>query len=194
MAMTQAQILIDFEEEVGEAFGAVSDADVIRWFNLGQSRLRRKYEKVAEIVWTAALRSVALPTDYLGFGRLTVNAGISPEPWYVFGDTLILQDPGGASSAGGARLHYYSEWPNVTAAAPSQLTTVEDQACMNFALHRFFKKLLSNHSHYARFAALVGQETMEREWMKQESDRYYQDFLDARDDTPSLPPAFFYEG
>ena len=75
----------------------------------------------------------------------------------------------------------------------SPLTYQEDYACINYMLSRFYKKLSSNRAFYKRYATLVGQNAVSMADLQAEADRYYQDFLDAREETKRVAPAFSYE-
>jgi len=75
----------------------------------------------------------------------------------------------------------------------SPLTYQEDYACINYMLSRFYKKLSSNRAFYKRYATLVGQNAVSMADLQAEADRYYQDFLEAREETKRVAPAFSYE-
>jgi hypothetical protein len=75
----------------------------------------------------------------------------------------------------------------------SLLTYQEDYAIIYFMLSRFYKKLSSNRAFYKRYATMVGQNAISMADLQAEADRYYQDFLDAREETKRVAPAFSYE-
>jgi hypothetical protein len=192
MAMTQAQLVLAFQEEAGDVTSLASTIEITRWFNAGQARLLRKFEKTADITWAAAVRSVALPADFVQMRKLVLAAETVGEEWQQFGDELVIDHHDGASAAGGARLYYYAEWPDVTDSVSSSLTKVEDVACLHYALSRFYKKLSSNRAYYKRYATLVGANAVSERDIQDEADRWYNDFLDAREDVKPPPPESYY--
>ena len=46
---------------------------------------------------------------------------------------------------------------------------------------------------YTRYSTLLGQNAVSMADLQQEYERYYQDFIDSREDVEPKPPAYFYE-
>jgi len=195
MAWDDAVYVAAFDAEAGVVASLATAAQKVLWFNESQARLLKYKPTTADITWLAADRSVALPTDFVELQKLVTTIGNEPQPWRVLGKTLVLDSSDGAGAAGGGRLYYWAEWPLlVIGGADSQVSNAQDYACLHYALSRFFRRLSSNRMYYKRYATLVGQNAVSVSDLQQESDRYYQDFLEARDDSQPIPPAFFFEG
>lgn len=194
MAWTSANYILSFDAEAGAVASLATTAQKILWFNEGQARLLKYSPLTDDITWLAADRSVALNSDFVEMQKIIFAAGVSHEPWRVFGQTLVTDDPGGASAAGSARVYYWADWPVLTNGGSSSLNAAHDYACLYYALHRFYKLLSSNRFYYKRYATLVGANVVTASDLQQEADRYYQDFLDSREDNHPVPPAFYFEG
>lgn len=184
----------NFDAVVGATLSGLSTAaQELLWFNEGQSRLNKYRPRTQDITWALADRSVNLASDFVSLQKLVTTSGNIAQPWRVFGQTLVLDDSDGASEAGGGRVYYWAEWPEMTAAVDSSLPLALDYACLYYAVSRFYKLLSSNRAYYKRYATQVGANAVSMSDLQQEADRYYQDFLDAREDHRPEPPAFFFE-
>jgi hypothetical protein len=201
MSLTDTEIVAAFDAEVGTTLAALAtSAQKIKWFNEGVQRhasvTGRWKPKTHDITWAAADRSVTLNTDFVALDKIVTTVGYRTQPWRVFGETLVMDDSDGATEAGGARVYYWAEWPLLTTSpsTTSGLTYQEDYLIVSFCLFRFYKYLTSNRAYYKRYATLVGQNAVSLGDLQQEADRWYQDFIDGREETQRNPPAFFYEG
>ena len=193
MAWSDDDYTTAFDTEAGDISTLATAAQKIQWFNEGQERLLRRKRDFTDITWSAAARSVDLPADFVSLAAIVFDTTSSIEPWRVWGQQFITSDPDGASGDGSARVYYYSEFAAMTTATTAtELSKAQDYACMYYALHRFYKKLASNRAFYKRYATLVGQNAVSLSDLQQESDRYYQDFLDSREDLEPEAPAYFY--
>lgn len=74
----------------------------------------------------------------------------------------------------------------------SELNVQMDYACLYYALHLFYKRLASNRAFYKRYSTLVGANSVTMGDLQNEADRYYQEFLDAREDFTPLPAALYH--
>lgn len=194
MAWSDDTYITAFDAEAGDVSGLATSAQKIIWFNEAQARLLRRRPTYADITWLAGDRSVALNSAFVKLDKIVWNDGTTPEPWRVWGETLVLDDPNGAVGDGGARVFYWAEWTEMTTVTTAtDLNISQDYACLYYALSRFYKKLASNRAYYKRYATLVGQNAVTMTDLQQEADRYYQDFLEARQDLEPDPPAFFYD-
>ncbi len=194
MAWSRASYETAFDAEAGDIVSLATQALKIIWFNEGQARLLKRRMTYTDLTWAAAARSVALPTDFVQLDKLVWNDGSTEEPWRVWGETLVLDDYAGASGAGGARCFYWAEFTEmVTGTTATDLNISMDYACLYFALHRFYKRLASNRAYYKRYSTLAGGNAVSMGDLQNEADRYYQDFLDAREDVEPNPPAYFYD-
>ena len=199
MALTDTEIIAAFDTEVGTTLAALATAGEKRqWFNEGVNKLasgiNRWKPKTHDITWALADRSVTLNTDFIALDKITTTAGYRSQPWRVFGETLVLDDSDGATQAGAARVYYWAEWPLLTAASTSPLTYQEDYLIKDFMLSRFYNKLASNRLFYKRYATMVGQNAVSVVDLQNESDRHFVNFIDGREETVRVPPAYFYEG
>lgn len=194
MAITSANFVTSFDAEAGAVASLATTAQKILWFNEGQARLLKFLPSTDDITWAAAARSVALNSDFVEAQKIVFDDGVTHQAWRVFGQTLVTDDPEGASAAGTARVYYWAEWPALTDGGTSSLSSALDYACLYYALHRFYKLLSSNRFYYKRYATLVGANAVSSSDLQQEADRYYQDFLDSREDAHPVAPAFFFEG
>lgn len=194
MAWTRTAYVAAFDAEAGDIASLAVEAQKVLWFNEGQSRLLRRKPSESAIGWAQGDTEVPLPADFIQMDKVVEDDGVTPQPWRVWGENLVMDDSEGASQNGTARLFYWAEWPEMltTGVLPTELNLSQDYACLYFALHRFYKKLASNRAYYKRYATLVGQNAVSMTDLQQESDRYLQDFLDARADLEPDPPAFFY--
>lgn len=193
MTWIQADFVTAFDTEAADVAALATTAQKTQWFNEGQGRLMRWRPMTADKTWAAADRTIALPSDFVQLDKLVLDTGsVYEDPWRVFGANLVLENSDGAMAAGSARLYYWAAWPALSGSQASLLTQSLDYACMYYALSRFYKRLSSNRAYYKRYATLVGQNAVSMTDLQQESDRYYQDYLDARDDEAPTPPAFAY--
>lgn len=191
--MTGTAIATAFGEEAGDASSLATNAEIWRWFSEGQARLNRYLEKSTTLAWSAAALTVALPADFVSISKIDYDSGVTDQPFRIFGRSLIIDEPEGASADGTARLHYWAERPEIDAGADVSVGILqEDYACVYFALHRFFRKLASNRVQYKRYSTLLGANAVSVADLQNESDRLLQDFRDARADLPQPPPASFY--
>ena len=195
MAITDTEYVTAFDAEAGAVSTLATTAQKILWWNQGLARLGKYKPKTQDVTWAAADRSVTLSSDFVELDKLVTTVDYVPQPWRVFGETLVLDTSEGASQAGGARVYYWADWPPMTSAPAytSPLLYEEDYALMFFALSRFYKRLASNRAYYKRYATMVGANAVSMTDLQQEADRYYQDFLESREDVKKVPPAFFYE-
>lgn len=191
---SETTMVASFDAEAGDIATLATTTQKRLWFNEGMARLLRRKPKSQDITWTALARSVALASDFVQLDKIVVDDAVTIEPWRVWGETLVLDDPLGATGAGTARVYYWGEWPEMAAQGGqvSELNLSQDYACLYYALSRFYRKLSSNRGYYKRYSTLVGQNAVTMSDLQQEADRYYQDFLDARDDLEPDPPAFFF--
>jgi hypothetical protein len=182
-----------FDAEAGDISTLATAAQKIIWFNEGQARLNRLKASFEDVTWAAEDRSVPLPADFVRLDKIVADEGVSMDPWRVWGNYLVLDDPEGATEVGTARVYYWASWAEMTTATTAtELTLAQDYACLYYALSRFYRKLSSNRAYYKRYATLVAQNAVSMTDLQQEADRYYQDFLDAREDLVPDPPASFY--
>jgi hypothetical protein len=194
MAWSDDTYITSFDAEAGDISTLATAAQKIIWFNEAQARLLRRKPLTDDITWLAADRTVALNADFVQMDKIVWSDGSSAEPWRVWGENLIIDDEDGASASGGARVYYWGEWTEMTTATTAtDLSLSQDYTCLYYALSRFYRKLSSNRAYYKRYATLVGQNAISMSDLQQEADRYYQDFLDAREDFEPNPPAYFYD-
>jgi hypothetical protein len=193
MAWSDDLYIVSFDAEAGDIASLATAAQKILWFNEAQARLLRLKPAYVDATWTAADRSCGDLTGIRKLDRITYNGGTTPEPWRLWGTDLVLDDPAGASGTGGGRIFYWKDWTAMTTSTTAtDLNVSQDYACLYFALSRFYRKLASNRAYYKRYSTLVGQNAVTMTDLQQEADRYYQDFLDAREDVEPDVPAFYY--
>lgn len=195
--MWSAEDMIEaFDASVPLLVDLATDEEKVQWFNQGQARFRRP--TTMEIEWSQGDREIILPNDFLAVDKLLPDEGVTPQPWNVFGRRLVLDDPDGASADGTARLHYWGEFPEIALdpAVDSEMTTAQDNACLSFALARFYRKLASNRLLYTRYSTLVGQNGLSTRALQREGDRHFERFLDEEQDATLhlAAPAYYYEG
>lgn len=185
--------ITSFDAEAGDISTLASSAQKILWFNEAQARLLRQKQSYEDVTWAEGDRSIPLPADFLRLDKVIADSGTNLDSWRVWGNYLVLDDSEGATRDGDARVFYWASWADMTTATTAtELTTAQDYACMYYALSRFYRKLSSNRAYYKRYATLVGQNAVTMTDLQQEADRYYQDFLDTREDLDPDPPALFY--
>jgi len=194
MSWSRADYEAAFDAEAGDAASLADQSVRILWYNEGQARLLRKKASNVDVTWAKAAREVPTVAMFLQLDKIVWNDGTTPESFRVWGESLILDDPKGTSAAGGARLYYWSEFtPMDVSTSATETTPTEDFACLYYALSRFYRRLASNRSIYTRYSTLLGQNAVSMGDLQQEYERYYQDFIDSREDVEPKPPAYFYE-
>jgi hypothetical protein len=195
MSWSDDAMVTAFDSEVGVLSTLATAAQKIQWWNEGQARLGYYLPSVEDVTWAVGDRSIALPAGFVRLDKLVTDDGDIPQPWRVYGSQLVMDDPIGATAAGGARLYYHGEFtPMTTATTATELTTAQDHACLYYALSRFHRLLSASRAYYKRYATIVGQNASTVSDLQQEAERYYQDYLDAREDIQPLPPAHAYNG
>jgi hypothetical protein len=182
-----------FDAETGEASCLVDRAMRIVWYNEGQARLVRKKASYVDVTWAAGDREVAVSPTFLQLDKIVWDTDTISESFRVWGNSLIIEDPAGAAADGGARIYYWAEFtPMVAGTTATETTSTEDFACLYYALSRFYRRVASNRSIYTRYSTLLGQNAVSMADLQQEYERYYQDFIDSREDVEPKPPAYFY--
>lgn len=193
MAWSDDDFITAFDSEAGDISGLAVASQKIQWFNEGQSRLLRRKPAWIDVTWAATDRSIPLPADFVTLDRFIPDDGSAEYPWRVWGNFLLLDDPNGAASLGTGRVFYWAEWTPMTGATvATDLPILHDYACLYYALSRFYRRLSSNRAYYKRYATLVGANAVTMTDLQQEADRYYQDFLDAREDVEPDPGTPFF--
>lgn len=194
MAWSDDEYILSFDAEAGDIFTLATAAQKILWFNEGQARLNRYAARSLDVTWAATDRSIPMSGDFVALEKIVPNSGSHAEPWRVYGNALVIDDPLGPGEAGSARVYYWGEWAVMTTVTTAtELSLAQDYACLYYALSRFYKKIASNRAFYKRYATLVGQNAVSMTDLQQEADRYYQDFLESRADFAPDPAAFFYD-
>lgn len=197
MAWSDDTFITAFDAEIGELASVspalATSAQKILWFNEGQSRLRIHKASTIDVIWAAGDREIPLPADFIKLDKFVPDEDADNYPWRVWGNFLILDDPEGAEEPGTGRVYYWGNWEEMTAATvATELTLAQDYACLYYALSRFYRRLSSNRMYYKRYSTLVKQNAVTPTDLQQEADRYYQDFLEARDDLEPEPAQTYY--
>jgi len=198
MAWTPTEYVAQFDALAGDVASLASTAEKILWFNDGQTRLLRMKQKRGVVAFTAAQTSVALPVDFVSLDKLVMENGSDWQEFRVFGNPPFLHtdDTDGFSGAGNVIVYYNAYWVDIASVGPvsSELPRRLDYAVLHFTLSRFFNKLAANRMYFKRYATLVGSNAVTANDLVGEADRYYQLFLDARDDDVPQAPALFFDG
>jgi hypothetical protein len=193
VSWSQADYAAAFDAETGDASSLADQAIRILWYNEGQARLVRKKAAYVDLVWASGAREVFTTATFLQLDKIVWNEDTVPEAFRVWGDSLVIDEPTGASGSGGARVYYWAEFtPMAIATTATETTPTEDFACLYYALSRFYRRLASNRSIYTRYSTLLGQNAVSMADLQQEYERYYQDFIDSREDVEPKPSAYFY--
>ena len=100
-----------FDAETGEASQFADRPLRILWYNEGQARLIRKKAAYIDVTWAAGAREIVTDTKFLQLDKIVWANDAIPEHFRVWGDSLIIEDPKGATAAGGARIYYWAEFP-----------------------------------------------------------------------------------
>ena len=178
MAANAAEILERFFDEVGADVGELArDEEVIAWFNAGVARLPARYPRTASITWAGNASSITLPTDFSAFDRVEVTTGILYSH-VIWGSELRFFTP--TSSSGAGTLFYYAHFPPVDGSNDSVLSPIGDEACLSYALFRFFRKLAASRADFRRYATITGQTGLDVSDLDAVAERYRQDYIDAR--------------
>lgn len=177
---TQAEILVAFNEEMGDAATLFSTSEITRWFNDGQARLEQYKGKSTDLTWAAGDRTLALPADFALIDCLAYNDGVEEQAWEQHDKNLIIKDSAGATASGTARLYYWARYPDITGAVPSELARDADAACVYYALSRGFRKLSANRALYKRYSTLLGANAVTMEDLRRMCDELYEDYVEAK--------------
>ena len=190
--LTQAEIFEAFSDEAGDAASLSSEAQVARWFNVGQARLGWYRIVEDELTWAEGDTTLALPADLFSVEQLLYPQSAGEDRWEPRNGSLVIEDYDGAQAAGSLKLWYRAYWPDVDTDSASELPRLADAACVAYALSRFFKKLVANRALYNRHATLVGQNAVSPDDLAAAAEEHYQDFIDLRADLPGEPAAIFH--
>ncbi len=186
-----------FIAEIGDDLSELVTPDrVMRWVNEGQSRLRFYRQQTASLSWLAGDVSIAAPTDFHHAEKFLPDTGSVGLPDHHAWGGALRFDSLGAAWGGSGTLYYWGKWPDITTSQPSLLPAIGDQACLSFALYRFFKRLASSRSDYRLYASLRQANGVTVQDLDAISERHLDDFNDARDDLgdeATLPEQFFGE-
>jgi hypothetical protein len=191
--LTQAQIFTAFSDLVGTDLAAMADAtQVARWFNEGQQRLAWFRNEIETVTWVDGDVTAAFTEIRPGVEEILYPDAATETRWEATTSGLIIRDYEGADGAGTAKVIVHAYWPDVDSTNPSELPGIGDSACTSYALHRFFRKLVSDRSYFKRYATMAGQNAVNVDDLAQTSDDHYRDFLDLRTDLPDAPAATFF--
>lgn len=196
MSLRLDEFLADFEDEVGtELFGMTSAGEVTRWLNQGQRRLGWKKDAEATLTWAAGDTEVDLPADCYKPQSLIANSDTTVPP-YKFRQTSIrfLVDEDGADDAGTAKLDYLANYSAITDTAASELSSDGDDACLAYALYRFFRKLATSRSNYQRYAVTQGINAISVDDLVNVMNQHLDEFLSVQQDDPPGEVSTFYGG
>ena len=194
MSWSQADYAASFDAEAGEAAGLVDRDMRIRWYNEGQARLVRKKASIFDLTWNAGDSITDSIPGFLQLDKIVWLTDVVPQSFRVWGDSLIIESSEGATATGAATIYYWAEFsPMEPGTDATETTQTEDFACLYYALARFYRRLASSRSIYTRYSTLLGQNAVSMADLQQEYERYYQDFIDSREDVEPKPPAYFYE-
>src|SRR4051812_38482799 len=169
-----------FKDEVGEVQQLARDSAIDRWVNEGQGRLRVYRQRDTPLSWAAGATSVTLPTDFHHEERVAPDYGVTLSPYDVWNGVLRFRHPLDVRAGTGV-LFYWGNWPYITGSADSQLPELGDQACLSFALFRFFKRLASSRADYRRYAAIAQGNGVGVDDLATLAEQHYNDFTEARD-------------
>lgn len=193
--LTSVQIIDAIRDEAGVGEDASSDTEKMRWFVEGLNRLGRYVALDSALTWAAAATSVDLPADFIELVKLDFPSTVVRQPFRIFGRSLYIDTPGGASAAGSATLFYYGEYPAMANTGDTSLATrAEDDAAIYFACHKLYRSVAGDRVRYQRYSTLLGANAISVADLQNQSDRYLQDFVDARADLQPRPPAAYYSG
>lgn len=184
MGLSDATILEACRNEAGAAEEFYTDAEARFWFNQGAARLGRFVPQSDTLSWNEGDTEVALPSDFHEISKLDYDQYVTPQPFRVFGNQLIVDCATGASADGTARLYYWGEPTELLEDGTSVLSNAECYAVIPFVIHRLYRRLCGNRVFYQRYSTLLGANAVSVGDLQAESDRLLQDFIDARDDLP----------
>lgn len=189
MSWTQSEFRQAFRDEVGDAAQLIRDAQIDRWVNQAQARLGTYAQKTAAVTWTAGATSITVPADFRDVVEFVGDDAIPTHR--VWGGGIDFTRP--AEWAGSAKLYYLGHWPRITTDTPSELPEEGNQACLSFALYRFFKRLASSRADYRRYSTITQANGVDIEELDDLSERHYNDFLDSRESMSVESPLPFFE-
>lgn len=157
MARSSAEFRDDVRSQLGLDLGALAlDEDIDLWINRGKSRLGARLPKSQALTWLALDASVALPSDFGLLSMIHPTGNTTYVPAHrIWADTMVFYEPE-CVDGGTATLYYFAEYPDITGEADSVMSAREDDACVSFALYRFFTRLASSRSDYRRYVTLTG--------------------------------------
>lgn len=192
--------LVELHEEFYDEIGGVDsdlarfveDADITRWLNHGQRRLRWLIERSDTVSWAAEDQTASFPADCFKPGKFIVATGTVMPAYRLWNDGFFFLHPDGAPSAGSITLLYHARPAAITSAQDSELTEEGDQAIVAYALYRFLKRMATTRSDYEQYATLTGGNGVDMEALLAQADRHYDEFLAAEQSLPVSEPSTFY--
>lgn len=191
---TQAEIATAIDEVLGDASSLATTDEKTRWFNDGQARIGWYGIGSFDLTWAAGDRTIALDPSVYQVEEFLYPDSEDERRWEARTGTLTISDHEGADEAGGCAILARVYWPDVDGSTPSSLPRTGDAACVSYALHRFFRKLVSNRALFQRYATLIGSNGVRIEDLAQTADDHYSDYLDLRAELPDSPPVAFFHG
>lgn len=183
-----------FRDEIGDDLGQlVRDSAILRWINEGQGKLQVYRQRTSALAWASAAVTVAMPSDFHHEEEIKPDLSSAVYPHRIWGRVLYFDDPSVVSSGAGT-LFYWATWPSVSGVQVSLLPDLGDQACLSFALYRFFKRLASSRADYRLYAATSQGNGVDVNDLSDLAEQHLEDFKETRDalsDTESSPSTFY---
>ena len=188
-------LLEDFREalrdELGDAADLVRDEQLDRWVNRGRSRLGIFESTSATLTWDDEASSVALPSDFGRFDRLVDVAGANIPAYVVLAHTISFLDPRRVR-AGSAVLYYGALFTEVSADSPSTMPALADEASVNYAIGRFFRRIAATRADFRRYVAVTGQSGVDVQDLLDLAADHDRRFEEARSELVAASPSSFY--
>jgi hypothetical protein len=190
-------------EEMREAFYGELDSNLAEmvepdqidlWLNQARAHTRYEHPTTAVLAWSKGNLLVDLPDDFCSLDEIVPSGGASLPTFRVWNGKLRITDPNGAPSDGTATIFYGAIPPKVTGSAKSVMPEVIDQACVSWALSRFFRRLASSRSDYRRYSTIAQGNAADIGQLLTESDRHHGDFLERVDAWRIAEPVSFFGG
>ncbi len=197
MAETLALLRDYVKDELGDdivgLLGANVDSDIRRYLNEGQRRLGWYSEGYSTLTWDAGDVDVALPANFAEITQIEVDSGVQIGRHVFWGTNLYFTEPGGSTGSGTARIFYLAHVSDLSADADSTvLPELGDAALVAFACYRAYHRIASSRALYTRYSTVTQTNGVELQDITLLADRYYTEYVDAKDNLPLRQTATFY--
>lgn len=192
--MKSAQQLTEaFYQDLSEDLSQMvrGDDQILGWINDARTRVGFYVPKTVALTWDEDDWTVDLPEDFCEFADLKADDD-TIIPSYSIWENSKLRFDSKATADGGATLFYGADPPRISATQDSVFPDNLDQACVAYALYRFFKWLATSRADYRRYSTLMQGNATDVATLLQTAAGYRADYIESMGSTKLAPPVTFF--